>query len=480
MNLLETFESLLQLWRGVFPQQRSYARACRLITGLLCCLRVHLLSNAICALGRQWQDWSADYRLLARSPWDPLHLFDALIDGLLPLLPAEPEPLLVALDDTICKKTGRKIPGVATLRDPLSPPFHVNFIRGLRFVQASLLLSPAGGAAPARALPLRFEPAPLPLKPKKNAPDADWKQYRQQRKAHRLSQVGVRVLASLRQALNDRPATRLRQLIALGDGSYTNRTVLSQLPERTTLIGRVRKDAKLHYPLPSQLKTKGRPCRYGPLAPTPEQLLRDKSFFTKTLRCFVAGKIRKLKVKTLAPLYWRKAGAHRPLRLVVIKPLAYRLTKHSKLLYRQPAFLICTDPALPLQALVQAYVYRWEIECNHRDEKSFIGVAQGQVRAPKAVDRLPQFQVAGYSLLLLAALLTYGFDRGDAFFPLPKWRGHSIRPSILDLLNLLRASLFARASAAKLTFAHFASNTPQTTKSAKVHITPDRLATFAA
>ncbi|MGH9882993.1 MAG: IS701 family transposase [Pyrinomonadaceae bacterium] len=480
MNLLETFESLLQPWSDVFPQQRTFARASRLIIGLLCCLRVHLLSNAICAVGRQGQDWSADYRLLARSPWNPLRLFDAVIDGLLPLLPAAPEPLLVALDDTICKKTGRKIPGVATLRDPLSPPFHVNFMRGLRFVQASLLLSPAGGTGPARALPLRFEPAPLPRKPKKKAPDAEWQEYRQLRKAHCLSQVGVRVLASLRQALNDRPATRQRQLIALGDGSYTNRTVLSQLPERTTLIGRLRKDAKLNYPLLPLLKTNGRPRRYGSLAPTPEQLLRDKAIPTKTVRCFIAGKIRKLKVKTLAPLYWRKAGAAQPLRLVVIKPLGYQLTKRSKLLYRQPAFLICTDPALPLQALVQAYLYRWEIECNHRDEKSFIGVAEGQVRAPLAVDRLPQFQVAGYSLLLLAALLTYGFGRSEQFFPLPKWRGQSIRPSILDLLNLFRASLFARASAAKLTFAHFASTAPQTTKSAKVEITSDRLATIAA
>lgn len=480
MNLLESFESLLQLWLNVFPQQRTHARACRLIFGLLCCLRVHLLSNAICALGRQWQDWSADYRLLARSPWNPLRLFDAVIDGLLPLLPAAPEPLLLALDDTTCKKTGRKIPGVATLRDPLSPPFHVNFIRGLRFVQASLLLSPPNGCGPARALPVRFEPAPLPPKPKKKASQEEWKQYRQQRKAHSLSQVGVRVLASLRQAFNDRPATLQRQLIFVGDGSYTNRTVLSQLPERTTLISRVRKDAKLHYPLPPQSMPKGRPRRYGPLAPTPEQLLRDQSIPTETLRCFIAGKFRKLKVKTLVPLYWRKAGAARPLRLVVIEPLAYRLTKHSQLNYRQPAFLICTDPNLPLPTLLQAYVYRWEIECNFRDEKSFIGVAEGQVRAPLAVDRLPQFQVAGYSLLLLAALLTFGFGRCEQFFPLPKWRGQSIRPSILDLLNLLRYSLFARASGAKLTFTHFASTAPQTTKSAKVHITPDRLATIAA
>jgi hypothetical protein len=54
----------------------------------------------------------------------------------------------------------------------------------------------------------------------------------------------------LRQALDARPATRQRQLLVSGDGSYTNRTVLRQLPERTTFIGRIRKDAKLCQALP--------------------------------------------------------------------------------------------------------------------------------------------------------------------------------------------------------------------------------------
>src|ERR1017187_10433983 len=102
----------------------------------------------------------------------------------------------------------------------------------------------------------------------------------------------------------------------------------------------------------------------------------------------------------------------------VIKPLGYRLRKGSKLLYRQPAFLICTDPHLDLTILLQAYVDRWEIEGNHRDEKSLIGTAQGQVWNPLAVVRLPQFQGAIYSLLLFA--------------------------SILALLNLLRDQIFAR------------------------------------
>ena len=69
MNLLETYDSLLEDWRNVFSQNRTFERARRLTFGLLVCLRLHLTSRAICAIGRQFVDWSADYRLCSRSPW---------------------------------------------------------------------------------------------------------------------------------------------------------------------------------------------------------------------------------------------------------------------------------------------------------------------------------------------------------------------------------------------------------------------------
>ena len=177
---------------------------------------------------------------------------------------------------------------------------------------------------------------------------------------------------------------------------------------------------------------------------TPEQVLHDDTVPVVKVRCFAAGQVREIPVKVVRTVYWRKAGPDLPLLLVVIKPLGYRLRKGSKLLYRQPAFLICTDPQLDLQTLLQAYIDRWEIECNHRDEKSLIGAAQGQVWSPLAVTRLPQFQVAIYSLLLLASILAYGFQRTAVYLPLPLWRRKSIRPSTLDLLNLLRDQIFAR------------------------------------
>ena len=143
--------------------------------------------------------------------------------------------------------------------------------------------------------------------------------------------------------------------------------------------------------------------------------------------------------------------------LVVIKPVGYRLRKGSKLLYREPAFLICTDPKLDLKTLVQAYVYRWEIEVNHHDEKSIIGVAQAQTRNPQAVDRQPQLQVAAYSLLLSASILAHGFERTDAYLPLPRWRDKSPCPSTADLINLLRQQILGYTFSAHhpIPFDHF-------------------------
>jgi hypothetical protein len=482
MNLLETYDSLLQDWRKVFSQERTFERARRLTFGLLVCLRLHLTSRAICAVGRQFVDWSADYRLCSRSPWNPHQLFDPIFDRLPTLLASPAAPVIAALDDTLCKKTGRHIPGVGIARDPMSPPFRVNLCYGLRFVQVSMLVSPAQAPGAARALPVRFDFAPPAVKPKKNAPPEMLEAYKEEKKLRALPLAGLAAIASVRQSLDARAETAQRQLIVSGDGSYTNKAVLRKLPPRTTFIGRIRKDAKLHLPLPQRDGATGRPRLYGPPAPTPEQVLQDDSIRLMKIRCFAAGQMREIPVRVFGPVYWRKSGIDLPLLLVVIKPLGYRLRIGSKLLYRKPAFLICTDVNLDLQVLVQSYIQRWEIECNHRDEKSLLGVAQGQVRSPQAVSRLPQFQVAAYSLLLLASLLSSGFQRTADYLPLPKWRRQSARPSLLDLLNLLRHQIFARGvDAPTVNFDDFASAAaPPDLKSSKLPLAAETLATLAA
>ena len=132
-----------------------------------------------------------------------------------------------------------------TTATPLSPPFHVDLIRGVRYLQGSLLLPSHGrGEFSARATPIRFEEVSPVKKPGKRADEAAWQQYREDHKRLNLSQRFVLSMEQIRGAL-DQAGAEHKTLVIAGDGSFCNRTVLAAIPQRTVAIVRARKDAKL-------------------------------------------------------------------------------------------------------------------------------------------------------------------------------------------------------------------------------------------
>lgn len=392
--------------------------------GLLTCTGKRTITGILSAAGREQHDWSADYRVFSRGRFQPSDMFGLIEDRLLERLPPG-HAVVTALDDTKCRKTGTKIPGVSYQRDPMSPPFHTNFIRAQRFAQLSMMMPlDVNAPAAARGFPIRFRHVPPPRRPGLKATPEQLAAYRSLQKTQNLSVAGAAIIQDCRSDLDSRGAAE-RTLVVSVDGSYTNRTVLNDLPARTTLIGRIRKDAKFSYP-PSEQPARGRRRSYGDAAHTPEELRLDQAIPWSKVRVWASGKHHDCEYKTITSIQWRKAGPLRLLRLIVIRPLGYRLTNNSRLLYRQPAYLICTDPDLPLQTLIQDYFWRWDIEVNHRDEKQLIGVGQAQVRSELSVELVPAFAVASYSMLLLASAQTYGFDATQPSFTVPRWRRRSV------------------------------------------------------
>jgi len=430
-----------------FAQQRTARRAQRLGLSQLACLGRHTLTGLLCAGGRQGRDWSADYRFFAQDRWRVEDVFAPVLQGMLELYPAD-APFVAAMDDTHIKKTGTKIPGVAYRRDPLSPAFCTNFIRAQRFLQLSGLLPSGGVPGAARAIPLLYQHVPPVPKPGRAASEDERKAYRRRCRRENLSTAGAAAITDMRRRLDEQDMGKTRPLIVGVDGSYTNKTVLTQRPKRTTLIGRIRKDAKLFLPpTPQDQAPRGTRRQYGPAAPTPDQLRQEESIPWLQVNAHAAGKTHVFRVKTIAPVLWAKAGSNCPLRLVVIAPVGYRLRTGGKLLYRQPAYLICTNPDLPLDQLLQYYLWRWDIEVNHRDEKQLIGVGQAQVRSPQSAHRDPAFAVASYAMLLLAGAQTYGADASATSVARPKWRKDQPRQrlSTQDLIQQLRQELWGHA-----------------------------------
>jgi hypothetical protein len=422
---------IVQPWRTVFAQQRTWVRATRQALGGLLVLGRATLSRILWTNGREQKAWSGEYFLHSRAAWDPQALFAPLLQQGLAFCPGK--LVGVAVDDTRFRKTGRSIRQAAWHRDPMSPPFHTNLMLGVRFLQASLLLPlHRNGSFSARAIPVRFEEVSTVKKPGKRGSQEAWQQYRQDQKRFNLSKRFVQTMGELRAAL-DQAGGSNKTLVIAGDGSFCNRTVLAAIAERSILIVRTRKDAKLCFPA-----TPGGRRLYAEDKFTPEGVRQDETIAWKTTKIFYGGKRRKIRYKEITEVLWQSGSKTRPLRLFVIAPTPYRKRKSLKLYYRQPAFLLCTDLTSSSRQLLQIYFDRWQIEVNHREEKDTLGVGQAQLWNPTSVPRQPVLAVAAYSALMLAALKVFGAGRGNAYAELPRWRRNARRPSCLDLVTLLR------------------------------------------
>ena len=422
-------------WRPVFSQQRTHERAVEHALSLPLILGRRTISRSLCALDRADRDWSADYKLFSRSLWDASRLFDPVGENYLERY--DRGPIIVALDDSSYPKTGKKIPGAGWHKDPLSPPFQVNLRFGLRFLQASLVYPlHREGNFSARAIPIGFDHAPSVKKPGRRASVEEQQAYRRLKKQNNLSRYAIRQLKRVRRRLDEQGAV-LRPLWAVLDGSFCNRTIFRAPWDRVVLLARCRKDARLCQPALGPGRR-----RYDAHVVTPESLRTDPSVVWKRIRIHYANQRRWIRVKEVGPILWRRGAGTQPLRLIVIAPQPYKSSKRGRIYYRDPAYVLTTDLNSSLKRMVQAYFDRWQIEVNHRDQKSLLGVGQAQVRSPHSVPRHPALSVASYSLLLLAGLKTFGPGRSDALSPLPKWRKQPPhRFSTLDLFTQLRREI---------------------------------------
>lgn len=447
---MSAWQSLFDSARPAFSQQRTFDRARCLGLSALTCLGRRTVSGLLCASGQQFHDWSAAYRLFEQQRVDPGQLWTTVQKQVFARLP-ESAPVVALMDDTLRRKRGRQISGTSWRRDPLGPQFADNFIWASRFLQLSIALPehPDRDVSAARAIPVDLQHAPSPRKPSKRAPEQAWQAWRAASASSTVSALGARRIAALRAALDAHPADAARSLLVCVDATFTCRAVLKDLPPRTTLIGRIRKDACL-YALPAPEEEnhgRGRRRAYGQRLPTPEQYRQDQSIPWQTVRACAAGNTYDFEIKTVTPLRWKHAGGNRQLLLLIVRPVAYRLKQGADLSYRKPAYLICTNPALSPQQILQAYLWRWEIEVNFRDEKTLLGFGEPQVRKESSVQTTASFFVFTYALLLLAL---HQCRLAHTPLPPPRWqRRKPKRPqqrvSTPQAISLLRACLWSSA-----------------------------------
>jgi DDE superfamily endonuclease len=434
MDLLINFFTILLLWTDTFHRKKTFKRAlCHAISSL-CAVGRHTITNILTFAGKDNSDWSAEYKLFSRSKWDLQSLFRPIIQKSLYLF--EGRFVFVAVDDTKLRKTGKKIKSASWQRDPLSPHFWTNLTFSLRFLQVSLLppLHNLYGR-PCRSLPICFKDVPVVKKPGKKATEEEWKMYKEEKKKKNLSQSFIESLKEIRKELDNTGAFE-KILVAACDGSFCNKVCLGSDIERMHIVARCRKNSKL-----CLKASEGGRAFYSKNKFTPEQVRQDENIPWKETTIFHGGAWRKIRYKEANHVLWQNGTKRKFLRLIVIAPAPYKLTKKGKTHYRQPAYLLITDVEEPVQEYIQGYFDRWQIEVNHREEKDTLGVGEAQIRNDKSVPRHPAFRVAVYSALLLASIISFKDNYTEDFNILPYWRKKKKRPSCLDLVHLLRKQL---------------------------------------
>lgn len=457
-SLFDEFFELFGSLEKHFAQGRSFQNARDMAAGLLCGVGTRTITRAISCLQRDQQDWSAFYKFFSRSPWDPAALFEPIYEQAIPEY-CPRDHVAIAVDDTGLPRVGKKVPGTNWQRDPMSPPFHPNLRWGHRFLQASLLLPlyQKDPEASARALPISFGEANVPRKPGKKASPEEKDACKEAREKCKLSRRFVELGKELRQTL-DGHGFRDKKMIIAADGSFCNKTTFKDLPERTALLARCRKDIKVRKAAPAALVPSGSASSQdlspsiapgdpqGAAAFTPEEVLRDEQIPWQHATVYYGGKLIAIQYKSLTAQWECLGKKSAPLRLITVKALPYKKSPNGEVNRHKPAYLLCTDLEMAASELIQIYFDRWEIEVNHRDEKQILGVGQAQVWNEKSVVKVPEFMVASYSLMLLASLKAHGYKREDGkYLPLPKWRKHARRASCLDMVRLMRKELNQRA-----------------------------------
>lgn len=383
-----TFDSFLTVMTGwVFARRRT-------VTGMI------LAADAV---GGAFKHHSAYHRVFAAARWSLDELGLAVFGLILPLLDGA---MLLAVDDTLARKRGLKVFGVAMHHDPLLSCRRTAVTNwGHCWVVLGVLLKPPFCGDRWFCLPVLFR-LYLPKKVAENKGLAH-------RTKPELAVEMLRLLCGRHEG---------GHFHAVGDSAYGGKSVLLNLPGNCELTSRLKMDARLYdAPVNRPGRKGGRPRTRGDRLPTPGQMLAGRC---RRLALDIYGRRDKSRVSDrIARCY---AAPLRPMRVVAVDPLSGG---------RKPQAFFSTCPDDTAEAVLTRYAARWSMEVTNHDAKGQLGFEQPQSWTRRAVQRTAPVAMLLYSLVVL------WFSReGHRHYRAPQrpWYPGKTQASFADMLATLR------------------------------------------
>jgi hypothetical protein len=374
----------------------SFTSSCRLLLAWIMCLGKHNLRRvAQTADPTQLPDHTqrhgldTSYNFFERSAWTAQGL--AYRVALLVLTRLKFSGAITLLvDDTLAHKRGKSVWGLGWFRDAVaSTKKRVATASGHNWVVVAVAVCVPFTGVPILALPLA---ARLRL-PGTSNPGC--------------SELARQMLTEV---LGWFPG---RRFILVGDGAYASKTLLEDLDERVTFVGRMRGDAAVYDPAVPASKPgrRGPKAKKGPRLPSPKQAAakasRSRSPFAawlwKAVEVFVYGRRRELQAVSYVALWPHVRGRH-PVRVVVVRDPEGRL---------DDAYLFSTDVEAKLDWVITQFAWRWAIEVLFRASKQVMDIEAPHHWSKESVEKLAPW-IWSMQSVILVWYITAGHDSAEA------------------------------------------------------------------
>jgi hypothetical protein len=413
LTLPASLAGLLGALRPCFTAP-SFRTFCGLTAGLAGQVRRRTVVGMLLGadLARAWPHDRAHY-FFARARWqaDDLGLAVARLVVLLLVPPAG--PLTVAVDDSVFRRSGRKVYGAGWQYDGSSPSLNkLSF--GTCFVTCGIVVR----------LPFCTRPVCLPVLARLVLPG---KKPRVKYRKKAAPAPGTKVAAAAGLVTLLAAAFPGRAIDVVADAAYHG-PAIKHLPPAVTWTCRLRANAVLYGLAPPRPSgTRGRPRRKGDRLGTPGQLAAATGWVPATVRIYRHDQ--DLHLADITCL-WYGCLDTRTVRVILARSDAGLLA------------LVSTDLAASAAALIERYAGRWSIEQAFADARNVLGAGEARNRAPRAVERTVPFALLTCTLVIVwYARHGHSPARITARSHAQPWYPAKTEPAFEDMLTQLRRVL---------------------------------------
>jgi hypothetical protein len=429
MQFTASFRAILAHFCVVFTAP-SFRLFTVILTGWALSSRHRFITECIFTAGQVGaRHWSCFHRFFSHNVWS-LDLLCRVLARLVIGRFAPAGPILLAADDTLCRKRGLGLFGAGMHHDPLLSTKALKiFAWGHNWVILALIVRlPPWAPTKVFALPLLFRlyrnvqgrTTGGKTKRARKATAGSKKKWRPPASHRTRPQLLVEMLQLLSSWFPE------RQFVVCADSAYAGQSVLRHLPANVDLISQVHSNGVLYeQPPPKQPGQRGVPRKKGPRLPDAQSWAEDPQSPWQTLQFDQYGLRTTLAVKVQKALYYT-AGRDRLLQVILTRDQEGRRPDHR---------FYCTRLDWSVREILSAYASRWSLEVTIEGAKQVLGLEDPANRLPRAVQRTAPMALVLYSLVVL-----WHDSDGHKHVRIPDrpWYRHKRDVSFQDMVTTLR------------------------------------------